>query len=65
VKASAGVLVAITVLSLGVWSLFYVLTPGQPLEAGETLVVVGACALLVLLARWLLGRRGRPEGGDR
>lgn len=57
-----GSLLAILALSLAVWLYFY---GYAPLTAEETLVVVLACALLVLGVRWLwaralrLGRRLR------
>ena len=52
-KASAGLLVPIIALSLAAWAFFYVLTPGEPLTPAETLVVVGICAGIVLLGRWI------------
>jgi hypothetical protein len=63
VKASAGTLAAILVLSLCVWTYFY-LSPGAPLNASETAVVVGLCAGAVLVARWILARLRGARGGD-
>ena len=62
-KASAGTLAVILLLSLGVWTYFY-LSPGAPLNASETAVVVGACAGAVVVARWLWGRWRKIRGGD-
>jgi hypothetical protein len=62
-KTSAGTLVAILVLSLAVWTFFY-LSPGAPLNASETAVVVGLCAGVVLVTRFLWARRRGARGGD-
>jgi hypothetical protein len=62
-KASAGTLAVILVLSLGVWMYFYV-SPGAPLNASETAVVVGVCAGAVFLARWIWARFRGTRGGD-
>lgn len=62
-KASAGTLAAILVLSLGVWTFFY-LSPGAPLNASETAVVVGACSGAVVLGRWIWSRLRRARGSD-
>lgn len=59
-KGAAGTLAAVLVLSLGVWTAFFLLVPETPLTPQETLVVVGACGVAVLGVRWVLGRlRGR------
>ncbi|HEX2482742.1 MAG TPA: hypothetical protein VHQ69_12735 [Methylomirabilota bacterium] len=51
---------AVLVLSLGVWTAFFLLIPETPLTPQEILVVVGACGAAVLGVRWVLGRlRGR------
>jgi hypothetical protein len=63
VKASAGALAIILALSLGVWTYFYV-SPGAPLNASETAVVVGVCAGAVLLVRWIWGRSRKTRGSD-
>lgn len=63
-KASIGTLAAIVVLSLAVWMLFYALTPGTPLTPPETLVVVGTCAGIVLLARWIWSRFRKTRGAS-
>jgi len=61
VKPSPIALAATLALSLGVWAFFYV-SPGTPLNASETAVVVGVSAVVVFLARrgwvWLRGARG-------
>jgi len=65
VKVPVGALAAILVLSLGVWTFFY-LSPGAPLDASETAVVVGISAGIVLLSRFIWGRiRGSRRGDDR
>jgi hypothetical protein len=53
VKSSAVLVGMILALSVAVWTLLYLLTPGDPLTPPETLVIVGACAALVLVARWI------------
>ena len=65
-KAWAGGLAATAVLSLAVWTFFYALTPETPLTPPETLVVVGACAAVVLLGRraWSRLRRKRDGNGQ-
>lgn len=63
-KASVAMLVAILVLSLALWVLFYALTPETPLTPPETLVVVGASAGVVLLARWIWSRRRKARGAS-
>lgn len=62
-KGSAGTLAIILGLSLGVWMFFY-LSPGAPLNAAETSVVVGACAGVVLLGRWIWGRFHKAGKGN-
>lgn len=54
-SGSAVTLGAILVLSLAVWAFFYI-SPGAPLGASETAVVVGVCAVAVLAARWVWQR---------
>lgn len=70
-KPSPGTLVAIVILSLAVWVFFYVMTPGAPLAAGDTIIVVAVSALLVLGGKWIWARLlkpgatsqgGKPEG---
>jgi hypothetical protein len=53
VKVSTVLVGMILALSVAVWTLLYLLTPGDPLTPPETLVIVGVCAALVLLARWI------------
>ncbi|MFQ5946404.1 MAG: hypothetical protein ACE5NC_09190 [Anaerolineae bacterium] len=64
-KPSVGTLAAIIALSLGVWMLFYTLTPETPLTPPETLVIVGACAAIVLLGRWIWSRLQPRRNQDR
>jgi hypothetical protein len=65
VKPPVGTLAVILVLSLAVWMYFY-LSPGAPLNASETAVVVGACAGAVFLVRFIWSRfRGTREGDDK
>lgn len=50
----------ILILSLAIWTYFYMV--GLPLGVPETLVVVGICAVLVMLVKFVLGRfRKRPQ----
>lgn len=64
-KASAGTLAAVLVLSLGVWTAFFLAMPESPLTPPETLVVVGVCGVAVVGARWILARlRGRRDAAD-
>jgi hypothetical protein len=60
-KALPSVLVPTIVLSLAAWVFFYVLAPGTPLTPAETLVVVGLCAGVVLLAKWIWSFLRRPR----
>jgi hypothetical protein len=61
VRTSVATLGAILVVSLAAWSFFYVSTPASPLTAGETAIVVGVSAGVVLLVRqvWLRVRKSR------
>lgn len=59
-----GTLVAILVLSLGVWTFFYLSYPGEPPNSSETAVLVGLCAGVVLLSRWAWSRLRKKPGGD-
>ena len=52
-KGSLATVVAILVLSLASWVGFYFLK--APLQPQETAVVVGICAVLVMIAKWLYG----------
>lgn len=63
-KSSIGALAAIVILALAIWTFFYVVTPDTPLTPPETLVVVGACAVVVFGARWLWSRLRHPRGSD-
>ncbi len=55
-KATAGTLAAVLVLSLGVWSAYFLLVPESPLTSQETLVVVAVCGAAVFGVRWMLAR---------
>ena len=52
-KTSAVLVGTILAVSAAVWTLLFLLTPGDPLTPPETLVIVGVCAALVLVARWI------------
>jgi len=55
-KASIGTLVAIGALSLVVWTVVYIYNPSTPLTQGETVIVVGVSAALVLGIQWIVSR---------
>jgi hypothetical protein len=61
-KRWSGTVAAILVVSLIAWSLFFFATPGAPLTAGETAVIVGAATGAVLLTRALAARLSRKRG---
>lgn len=61
-KTSLAIVLVTIVLSLGVWMFFYVATPGMPLTLPETIVVVGACAPVVFLGKFLWARLRKNEG---
>lgn len=63
-KASIGTLVAIGALSLVVWTVVYIFNPSTPLTQGETVIVVGLCAALVLGFQWILSRLTKARGND-
>lgn len=58
-KNSVGTAFVIIVLSLVAWVFFY-LTSG-PLQAPETMVVVGFCACVVIAAKALWTRLRKPK----
>jgi hypothetical protein len=60
-KPYVGMLAGTLVLSLLVWTLFYVLTPDAPLGSQETLVIVGMCGGIVLLGRSIVSRFRKPR----
>jgi hypothetical protein len=64
VKSSVTTLAAVLVVSLAVWSFFYVAMPASPLTAGETAIIVGASAAVVLLVRRLWLRVRTRTGSD-
>jgi hypothetical protein len=64
VKASLGTVVAIGALSLVVWTVVYIYNPSTPLTQGETVIVVGVCAALVLGVQWILSRFGGKRSSD-
>jgi hypothetical protein len=57
-----GTIAAILALSLVVWVLFYLATPGTPLAGAETIIVVGVCGAVVLAAKWIWARLVRTRG---
>jgi hypothetical protein len=61
-KTSGALLVAILALSVVAWTLVYLLTPGDPLNPAETLVIVGVCGVVVLLVRWIWSCIVRARG---
>jgi hypothetical protein len=64
VKPAFATIVTIVVASLAVWVFFLVMTPGAPLTPPETLVVVGACAAIVLGVKWIWSRIRPRRGKD-
>ena len=58
-KGSLVVTLAIIGLSLAVWFFFYVTS--APLALGETTVVVGLCAVIVLIGKWIWSRFAKPR----
>jgi hypothetical protein len=64
VKASLGTVVAIGALSLVVWTVVYIYNPSTPLTQGETVIVVGVCAALVLGVQWMLSRFSGKRSSD-
>lgn len=63
-KASLGTVVVIGALSLLVWTVVYIYNPSTPLTQGETVIVVGACAALVLGVQWILSRISGKGSSD-
>lgn len=63
-KSSVGALAAVIVLSLAMWTFFYVYTPDTPLGPSETAVVVGTCVVVVFGTRWIWSRLRKPRGGN-
>jgi hypothetical protein len=64
VKPAFATVATIIVVSLAVWVLFLVVTPGGALTPPETLVVVGVCAALVLGVKWIWSRLQTRRGKD-
>ena len=64
-KPSWRTLAAIIALSAAVWVGFYLLTPGTPLKADETVVVVGACTVVLFGARWIWSRWQKGGQGEK
>jgi len=62
-KASVGTTVAIIALSLAVWVFLSVISPGDPPTSADTSVVVGACAVVVLSAKWIWARLHKAKEG--
>ena len=63
-KASLGTLGAIGALSLVLWTVVYIYNPSTPLTQGETVIVVGVSAALVLGLQWILSRVTGKRSGD-
>lgn len=63
-KTSAVVTGIILALSVAVWTLLYLLTPGGPLTPPESLVVVGISAAVVLVTRWVWSWIAKARGHD-
>jgi len=55
-KRYSAATLATAALALGVWIFFYVLDPEMPLDSAETFVVVAGCAVVVVVAKWVLKR---------
>ncbi len=58
-------LIIIIALSLAIWFYFYVKTPEAPLNASETLLVVGVCAAFVFFTKWIINKiqkKGKKGG---
>lgn len=56
-----GTALAVAVPSLAVLMFFRTATPDLPIKPEETELVVGACAVAVVSARWIM-RRWRRQG---
>ncbi len=61
-KLPVGLFLSILAVSLLAWMAVYLFLPGPTLDAPETMVLVGACALAVLLCRWIWGHLRKPSG---
>jgi hypothetical protein len=55
----SGTAIAIGALSLAVVMFFKIATPGIPMQASDTEVVVGACAAAIMSMRWVIRRATR------
>jgi hypothetical protein len=60
-KTSLATVLVTIALALAAWMFFYVTTPGTPLTLPETLVIVGTCAPVVLLGKFLWARLRKNE----
>ena len=63
-KGSVGTLAVITALSLVVWTAVYIFNPSTPLTQGETVIVVGVCAALVVGFKWVVSSLTKMRGGN-
>lgn len=61
-KGTIGSVIAVFVISLGIWTAYSFTT--YPLEAGSTVVVVGVVALLVWGVQWFATRMKKQEPGQ-
>lgn len=59
-KGSFVTIAVIFVLSLAIWSVFYAMS-GEPKGADETAVIVGICAGIVLIVKWVWSRVHKKE----
>jgi len=63
-KGSVGTVAVIGALSLVVWTAVYIFNPSTPLTQTETVIVVGACAALVLGFKWVVSSLAKMRGGN-
>jgi hypothetical protein len=61
-KGTTAFVVAVFVISLGIWTAYSV-TP-YPLDAGSTVVVVGLVGLVVAAVQWLMARMKKKENKE-
>ena len=63
-KGSVGTVAVIGALSLVVWTAVYIFNPSTPLTQTETVIVVGACAALVLGFKWVVSSLAKMRGDN-
>jgi uncharacterized membrane protein len=63
-KGSVGTVAVIAALSLAVWTTVYIINPSTPLTQAETVIVVGACAVLVFGFKWIVSSLTKIRGGN-